>query len=75
MNQQMWANQATQDNLEQLARRGIQIIGPDAGEQACGDVGPGRLLEPDAIATAIAEQFESPFIGRQTSGDYRRAHG
>ena len=62
MNQQMWANQATQDNLEQLIGRGIQLIGPDAGEQACGDVGPGRLLEPDRIATALAEQFESRLL-------------
>ena len=62
MNQQMWANQATQDNLEQLIGRGIRIIGPDAGEQACGDLGPGRLLEPDGIATALAEQFESRLL-------------
>jgi len=62
MNQQMWANEATQSNLEQLVGRGIQIIGPGAGEQACGDVGPGRLLEPDAIANALAEQFESRLL-------------
>jgi len=62
MNQQMWANEATQDNLRQLVGRGIQIIGPDAGEQACGDVGPGRLLEPDAIASALAENFESRLL-------------
>lgn len=62
MNQQMWANEATQSNLEQLVGRGIQIIGPDAGEQACGDVGPGRLLEPAAIANALAEQFDSRLL-------------
>ena len=62
MNQQMWANEATQDNLKQLVGRGIQIIGPDAGEQACGDVGPGRLLQPDAIANALAEKFESRLL-------------
>ena len=62
MNQQMWANEATQSNLKQLVGRGIQIIGPDAGEQACGDVGPGRLLEPDEIANALAEQFESRLL-------------
>ena len=62
MNQQMWANEATQNNLEQLVGRGIQIIGPDAGAQACGDVGPGRLLEPGAIANALAEQFESRLL-------------
>ena len=59
MNQQMWANQATQDNLSQLSKRGLQIIGPEAGEQACGDVGPGRLLAPGAIVTALAERFTS----------------
>ena len=62
MNQQMWAHEATQSNLEQLVSRGIQIIGPDAGEQACGDVGPGRLLEPDSIANALSEQFESRLL-------------
>ena len=44
MNQQMWAHAATQDNIRHLISRDIELIGPDAGEQACGDVGPGRLL-------------------------------
>ena len=47
MNQQMYANRATQHNIEQLATRGVLVWGPDEGEQACGDVGPGRMLEPD----------------------------
>ncbi|WP_162047411.1 bifunctional phosphopantothenoylcysteine decarboxylase/phosphopantothenate--cysteine ligase CoaBC [Vibrio taketomensis] len=46
MNQQMYRNQATQGNIATLARRGMHIWGPAAGEQACGDVGPGRMLEP-----------------------------
>ncbi|WP_162062298.1 bifunctional phosphopantothenoylcysteine decarboxylase/phosphopantothenate--cysteine ligase CoaBC [Vibrio taketomensis] len=46
MNQQMYRNQATQENIATLARRGMHIWGPAAGEQACGDVGPGRMLEP-----------------------------
>ena len=59
MNQQMWTHAATQENVQLLASRNIQIIGPDAGEQACGDVGPGRLLEPDAIVAALNQRFEN----------------
>jgi len=46
MNQQMFANPATRDNLHNLTGRGVLVWGPDEGEQACGDVGPGRMLEP-----------------------------
>lgn len=46
MNQQMYLHAATQQNLQTLAQRGVQIWGPDAGIQACGDVGPGRMLDP-----------------------------
>lgn len=53
MNQQMWNNQATQDNLQQLTNRGMQILGPDSGEQACGEVGEGRMLQPEDIAQKI----------------------
>lgn len=49
MNQQMYANPATQENLATLAKRGIAIWGPAVGEQACGDVGAGRILEPAQI--------------------------
>jgi phosphopantothenoylcysteine decarboxylase/phosphopantothenate--cysteine ligase len=77
MNQQMWAHAATQENVQQLAARGIQIIGPDAGEQACGDVGPGRLLEPDAIVAALNQRFENRLLeGRRvviTAGPTREA--
>ena len=59
MNQQMWAHAATQENIQLLASRGIQIVGPAAGEQACGDVGPGRLLEPEAIVTALTQRFDN----------------
>ena len=57
MNQQMFANPATQDNLDQLAARGILVWGPSAGEQACGDVGPGRMLEPDQLLDNVELQF------------------
>ena len=53
MNQQMWHAAATQENVEVLRRRGVQILGPGAGDQACGDVGPGRMLEPVDIAEAV----------------------
>ncbi|QFI56427.1 bifunctional phosphopantothenoylcysteine decarboxylase/phosphopantothenate--cysteine ligase CoaBC [Aeromonas simiae] len=46
MNQQMYRNAATQANLATLASRGLQLWGPDSGSQACGDVGPGRMLDP-----------------------------
>ncbi|HPG93927.1 MAG TPA: flavoprotein, partial [Dokdonella sp.] len=46
MNQQMWAHAAVQANLETLRQRGVRILGPASGSQACGDVGDGRLLEP-----------------------------
>ena len=62
MNQQMWAHAATQDNIQMVASRDIQIIGPDAGEQACGDVGPGRLLEPEAIVAAVNARFENRLL-------------
>ena len=50
MNQQMWSNPATQENCAQLRERGITLLGPDEGDQACGEVGPGRMLEPLDIA-------------------------
>lgn len=55
MNQQMYQHPATQNNLATLASFGYQIIGPDSGEQACGEVGPGRMTEPEEIATFLAE--------------------
>ncbi len=53
MNQQMWANPATQANCAQLRERGITLLGPDEGDQACGEVGPGRMLEPLDIAMRL----------------------
>jgi phosphopantothenoylcysteine decarboxylase/phosphopantothenate--cysteine ligase len=57
MNQQMWADAATQANLEQLHERGCQLWGPAAGEQACGDIGMGRMIEPAEIAEKIRASF------------------
>ncbi len=55
MNQQMWAATATQDNVARLKQRGVVFLGPGHGEQACGDVGEGRMLEPDAILVALGQ--------------------
>jgi len=57
MNQQMWNNSATQDNIALLRRRAIQIAGPAEGEQACGDVGPGRLLDLGTLLSKVAAGF------------------
>lgn len=57
MNQQMWADPATQANVQTLIDRGYSLVGPAAGEQACGDVGPGRMEEPAAIADAACRFF------------------
>jgi len=54
MNREMWAQAATQRNLAQLRADGVDILGPDAGEQACGEVGPGRMLEPVEIQAAVS---------------------
>lgn len=53
MNQAMWAHPATQRNAIRLAEDGWRLLGPDSGDQACGDVGPGRMLEPEAILEAL----------------------
>lgn len=54
MNQAMWLNPATQANLQLLTGRGVRFIGPAEGEQACGDVGPGRMVEPEQIVSALS---------------------
>ena len=59
MNQQMWLDNATQENVALLQRHEIQILGPAEGDQACGDVGPGRMLEPLNICDNIAGLFET----------------
>ena len=58
MNQQMWQNTATQENLKTLISRDVWVFGPDAGEQACGEVGPGRMLQPVDIAKSLAERYK-----------------
>ena len=57
MNHRMWLHPATQANIATLRCRGVQVIGPDDGAQACGEFGPGRLREPPEIVGALVEAF------------------
>ncbi|MCK5723181.1 MAG: bifunctional phosphopantothenoylcysteine decarboxylase/phosphopantothenate--cysteine ligase CoaBC, partial [Gammaproteobacteria bacterium] len=57
MNKHMWADPATQENVRLLAQRGVLFIGPDSGEQACGDVGEGRMADSDVIISRLTELF------------------
>ena len=59
MNQQMYASLVMKDNLQLLQKRGVRIIDPGFGEQACGDVGEGRLAEPSEIALQASELFQN----------------
>lgn len=66
MNQAMWKDSGTQDNAEKLISRGIKLFGPGVGEQACGDTGPGRMLEPEEIVQETANQFETGILTGKT---------
>ena len=57
MNQQMWQANATQANVLTLLDRGVQVLGPGEGDQACGEIGPGRMLEPEEIADRIVARL------------------
>lgn len=57
MNQQMYQADITQQNITQLAHRGLHIWGPDEGIQACGDIGPGRMLEPQVLSNKVVNLF------------------
>ncbi len=66
MNQQMWSHAATQANVATLRERGVRVFGPASGEQACGDVGAGRLQEPaQLIADLVAARGPQPLRGRR----------
>lgn len=60
MNVRMWVHPATQRNVEMLKRDGVAFVGPNDGEMACGEFGPGRMAEPLEIVAAIAAQFGRP---------------
>ncbi|QJD71765.1 bifunctional phosphopantothenoylcysteine decarboxylase/phosphopantothenate--cysteine ligase CoaBC [Marinobacterium sp. LSUCC0821] len=77
MNQAMWRDPRTQQNLEALLSQGVNIFGPGSGEQACGDTGPGRMLEPTQIMQACANLIAAgPLEGKRvviTAGPTREA--
>lgn len=62
MNRQMWDNPATRRNVERLLRDGVNILGPGRGDQACGEVGLGRMLEPQEIAEAVVMQLSPKLL-------------
>lgn len=66
MNVRMWTHPATQRNITQLQKDGVALIGPDDGEMACGEFGPGRMAEPFVIADAIEKA-----LGAKPSGKAR----
>ncbi len=77
MNQAMWRDQRTQDNVARLKSLDMKILGPGIGDQACGDIGPGRMLEPSELAEGCANLFQSETLsGRHvviTAGPTREA--
>lgn len=82
MNRHMWSHPATQENTERLKALGYHILGPDEGEQACGDEGPGRLVEPQVLAAEVASilsgqsQTQGPLAGQRvlvTAGPTRES--
>lgn len=58
MNREMWAHAATQRNVQQVVDDGAVVLGPAAGEQACGEVGDGRMLEPHELCDAVIAHFQ-----------------
>ncbi len=77
MNQAMWAKPSTQQNTELLKQRGISLLEPDVGLQACGETGAGRLMDVPEIVTALASRFRTASLaGRHvviTAGPTREA--
>jgi len=66
MNRQMWENPATQRNVVQLRADGVGILGPASGEQACGEVGAGRMLEPEEILEEVIAFFSPKLLAGKT---------
>ena len=77
MNQRMWRHPANMDNVEKLAQRGVTIIGPASGIQACGDTGPGRMEQPQTIIDQASAMFTNGLLqGKKvviTAGPTREA--
>jgi len=62
MNQKMWNNKSTQANCQRLEARGYIFLGPSSGVQACGDIGPGRMLDPLIIVDHMTKLFDLGFL-------------
>ncbi|MDA0831131.1 MAG: bifunctional phosphopantothenoylcysteine decarboxylase/phosphopantothenate--cysteine ligase CoaBC [Proteobacteria bacterium] len=62
MNRQMWENPSTQRNIKTLLADGVHLVGPDSGEQACGEVGVGRMSEPSLIANEIVSWLQPKLL-------------
>jgi phosphopantothenoylcysteine decarboxylase/phosphopantothenate--cysteine ligase len=79
MNKVMWDSAATRENMGRLVERGVRILGPGEGDQACGEVGPGRMLEPEQITQMVVDAISGnsgPLTGRRvvvTAGPTREA--
>jgi len=67
MNRLMWSHAATRENVARLTQRGVTILGPDEGLQACGETGAGRLLEPEALRDALIEGVQARGPARAVS--------
>ncbi|MDF1759558.1 MAG: bifunctional phosphopantothenoylcysteine decarboxylase/phosphopantothenate--cysteine ligase CoaBC [Coxiellaceae bacterium] len=65
MNQQMWLSAVTQEHVVRLQQRDVLLLGPDAGEQACGEVGPGRMMQPEQIVEQLQQQWQPPILKGQ----------
>lgn len=68
MNKQMWESPATQRNVAQLIKDGVIVLGPDTGEQACGEIGMGRMLEPEVLFTELFSQLKAQVPARPLAG-------
>ncbi len=67
MNQAMWLDASTQANIKKIQSvKNVQMWGPDQGQQACGDVGPGRMIEPTNLGQMLAQQFENKALSGKT---------
>jgi len=65
MNQQMWAQPTTTENIATLKKNGTLLLGPDAGDQACGDIGLGRMREPEDLLKDVTEHFNTGALAGQ----------
>ena len=70
MNTTMWEHPATQRNLNQLRADGVTVLEPDAGEMACGTIGPGRLSEPERIVAAALELLDQQAVSKDLTGEH-----